>query len=85
MNTKQKDKRILKSKTIWKSTNQVAEIVKKIKKQNFGTQKINQKKNYIQEKVVSSLVACIYQKLGKTAQLDKGLHWELEGSQYKPH
>ena len=52
----------------------MAEIVKKIKKQNFGTQKINQKKNYIQEKVVSSLVACIYQKLGKTAQLDKGLH-----------
>ena len=60
MNTKQTDKRILKSKTIWKSTNQVAEIVKKIKKQNFGTQKINQKKNYIHEKVVSSLVAYIY-------------------------
>ena len=34
--------------TIWKSTNQVAEIVKKkIKKQNFKTQKINQEKNYI--------------------------------------
>ena len=41
MNTKQTDKNMLKSKTIRKSTNQVSEIVKKIKKQNFGTQQIN--------------------------------------------
>ena len=33
--------------TIWKSTNQVAEIVKNIKKQNFETQQIKQEKNYI--------------------------------------
>ena len=47
MNTKQTDKHILKSKTIWKSIKQVAEIAKKWKKQNFGTQKINYEKNYI--------------------------------------
>ena len=33
--------------TIWKSTNQVVEIVKNIKKQNFETQQIKQEKNYI--------------------------------------
>ena len=49
MNTKQTGKHILKSKTIGKSTNQVAEIAKENnkKKQKFGTQQINQEKNYI--------------------------------------
>ena len=47
MNTKKTEKHILKSETIWKSINQLAEIAKKFKKQNFGTQKINYEKNYI--------------------------------------
>ena len=51
MNTKQTDRDILGSKTIWKSTNQVAEIAKKKtkkkKNRNFGAQQINQEKNYI--------------------------------------
>ena len=62
MNTKYTDKHILKIKAIWKSNNQVAESPKKIKKkQSFGTQQINQEKNYIHYKLVeSSLVAYIH-------------------------
>ena len=50
MNTKQTARHILKCKTIWKSTNQVAEIAKKKKK----AKQINQQKNYIHWKLVES-------------------------------
>ena len=48
---------------------------KKRKKQNFETQKINQEKNYMHQKLAGgSLVVHIHLKLGKMRHRDKWLH-----------